>query len=159
VTSFGDVLEVMAEEIAGRPADPLASFTTWDGGRRKLDGMARGRRGDIDREQRAFEKEQADLKALETWRRQQRWRKRHRAQWLAIQKAYYQAAHDKLIAKARLDNYRSYRRHQEERKKKQRAYWAAKRGTPPRPHKPYAPYRCSACGQTGHSKRTCGRMP
>jgi hypothetical protein len=54
-----DVLETMAEEIAGRPVDALASFVTWDGGRRKLDGMAKGRRWDIDREQRQWEKDNA----------------------------------------------------------------------------------------------------
>jgi hypothetical protein len=54
-----DVLELIAEEVAGRPVDALASFVTWDDGRRKLDGMAKGRRWDIDREQRQWEKDNA----------------------------------------------------------------------------------------------------
>lgn len=54
-----DVLEVIAEEIAGRPVDALASFTTWGEGRRKLDGMAKGRHWDIDREQRQWESDNA----------------------------------------------------------------------------------------------------
>jgi hypothetical protein len=51
----------MAEEVAGRPVDALASFTSWDDGRRKLDGMAKGRRWDIDRESRALKRETEKL--------------------------------------------------------------------------------------------------
>lgn len=67
-----DVLEHMAEEIGAHQADPLASFTTWDEGRRKLDGMSRGKRWDIDREQREWERDsRADLHRL----RRKRWQR------------------------------------------------------------------------------------
>jgi hypothetical protein len=70
----GEILEVMAEEITGRPVDALASFVTWDDGRRRLDGMAKGRRWDIDREQRRWEKDNAaDLARYVTRRNWQRW--------------------------------------------------------------------------------------
>jgi hypothetical protein len=73
-----DVLEVMAEEVAGRPVDALASFVTWDEGRRKLDGMSRGKRWDIDREQREWERANAaDLARFVARRNWQRWMDAH----------------------------------------------------------------------------------
>lgn len=69
-----DVLEVMAAEISGRPTDKLASFQSFDGdGRRRLDGMSKGRRWDIDREQRAWEK--ANAAELAKYECRHRWRK------------------------------------------------------------------------------------
>lgn len=69
-----DVLELMAEEISGRPVDALASFTSWDDGRRKLDGMAKGKRWDIDREQRSWERDNAaDLARFVARHNWQKW--------------------------------------------------------------------------------------
>lgn len=83
-----DVLELIAEEIAGRPVDALASFVTWDEGRRKLDGMARGRRWDIDREQKAFERDSKRELRLLAKRDEQR---RHRDAYLARYKRWAKA--------------------------------------------------------------------
>jgi hypothetical protein len=72
-----DVLEAMAEEISQRPTDKLASFQTWDDGRRRLDGMSKGRRWDIDREQRDWErKNKAELAKYEA---RFRWSKHEKA--------------------------------------------------------------------------------
>lgn len=67
-----DILEAIADDIGRRPVDALASFQAWDGGgRRRLDGMSKGRRSDIDREQRAWEKankaELAKFEARHKW--------------------------------------------------------------------------------------------
>jgi hypothetical protein len=61
-----DVLDLMADEINARPVGKLASFLAFDGsGRAKLDGMGAGKRWDIDREQREFERDsKAELQRL-----------------------------------------------------------------------------------------------
>ncbi|HKO84461.1 MAG TPA: hypothetical protein VJ140_07825 [Actinomycetota bacterium] len=85
-----DVLEVMADELVERAADPVASFLSWDGdGRRRLDGMSRGRRWDLDREQRQWEREnRAELRRLykSGWLR--RWRASNREKRREYDRSY-----------------------------------------------------------------------
>jgi hypothetical protein len=80
-----DVLEHLAEEIGAHQADPLASFQTWDDGRRKLDGMSRGKRWDIDREQREWEK--ANEAELAKYAARWRWRQHEEAHPERVQAA------------------------------------------------------------------------
>lgn len=74
-----EVLEAMAEEISQRPTDRLASFQAFDGdGRRRLDGMRKGHRWDIDREQRDWDKNnKAELAKYEA---RSKWAKHEKAQ-------------------------------------------------------------------------------
>lgn len=166
-----EVLEVMAEEIAGRPVDALASFTTWDDGRRKLDGMARGRRWDIDREHRVFEKDTerevrrlmklrsrrrrpgvyraaAQRRELRSKGRRRQLRKRrywrNRATAIARQKITYQ----KHKAKRQAESLAYYRAHREEALARMRAW---DRKSRPRQGK----RKCSTCQRPGHNRLTC----
>jgi hypothetical protein len=78
-----DVLELLAEEVGGHPVDALASFQSWEDGRRRLDGMAKGRRWDIDREQRQWERDsRAELRRLAKRDEQRRHRDRYRVRYL-----------------------------------------------------------------------------
>ena len=79
-----DVLEIMAEEIASHPVNALTSFRKWEGGHSALDGMAKGTRWVIDREQLEWEKaNEAELAALEARLRRTRPRRRPYRVWTA----------------------------------------------------------------------------
>lgn len=104
-----DVLEVMAEEILGRPVGKLASFWAFDdGGRRHLDGMAQGRKWDLDREQQAFQRaNKLELRKLGKRNTNRRyaavynetskvWSKANRAYRTAYEKAYWAARKERL---------------------------------------------------------------
>lgn len=149
-----DVLELMAEELSERAASPLDSFTVWDNGRRKLDGMAKGRRWDIDREQRAFEK--ANAKQMITLK-VRRWRQLNPAKAKASRKATRKRMWDRAPEMVRKSRRRRLARH----RKKHREYWLAlyrKHGSAAYerrrdPGKPRHPKTCSACGEVGHNRR------
>lgn len=69
-----DVLELIAEETGGRPVSVYARLPSlMDEGKSRLDGMAKGRRWDLEREQRQWEKANAaDLarfRARRNWQR------------------------------------------------------------------------------------------
>jgi hypothetical protein len=168
-----DVLEVMAEEVAGRPVDALASFVTWDEGRRKLDGMSRGKRWDIDREHRAFEKDtdrevrrlmklRARHKSPEVYRAwHRRYEAEHKARRAQLRKQRYRKNRDKLVAKGRAQ----YAKHREKRRAESLAYYyahleerrAANREWDRKNRPREGKRRCSQCGQPGHNKLTCPR--
>lgn len=99
-----DILELMAEEILGRPVGKLASFLRFDDGKAKLDGMHAGKRWDVlDREQRAFDvANKAELRKLSKRNTNRRhataynesskaWSKRNRKYRTAYEKAYWAA--------------------------------------------------------------------
>jgi hypothetical protein len=110
-----DVLEHMADEIGAHQADPLASFTTWDEGRRNLDGMSRGKRWDIDREQREWEKaNEAELAKYAARHRWSKFEKAHPERVTAAQRAW---------VKENRAHLRAYRkRYQEEHAEKERLW-------------------------------------
>jgi hypothetical protein len=177
-----DVLEVMAEEVAGRPVDALASFTTWDEGRRKLDGMSRGKRWDIDREQRQWERDNAaDLArfvARHNWQRWmdanpekargavQRWVRAnwqyllaYRARW-AKEHAEQEREYDRRqMANTRKDPVRWARylakqeRHRAKKNARARERYLANYATLPREGK----RKCTLCRRPGHNSLTCHR--
>ncbi len=104
-----DVLEVIAEEIAGRLVDPLSSFLVWDSGRPRLDGMSRGTRRDIDREQREFdEANRGDFARLMASQRRRRYYKRNRDKVLARATRYH-AEHREMERVKALARYRKNR--------------------------------------------------
>lgn len=168
-----DVLELMAEEVSGHAVDALASFVTWDGGRRKLDGMARGRRWDIDREHRAFERDtQREIRRLQKLRA-----RRRRPEVYRVQRRRYEAEHKARRRELRLKRYRKNRDHvlailrrsQEKHRERRRAegrarYWAnrerrlavwrewAKKARPPKGAR-----KCPLCGRPGYNRRTHAR--
>lgn len=141
-TTASDVFEVMAEEVGGHPVDALASWRVLDDGRPRLDGMAKGRRWDIDREQRAFEKaSKAELRRLAK-RDEQR---RHRDQYLARYKRW---------AKANADHLKSYWRwywslpeNAERQRKRQRKKRVAEKADPVRYAKRLASWRAHRARQ------------
>jgi hypothetical protein len=91
----------MADEISAHPVGSLASWLVVDDGRPRLDGMARGRRWDIDREQKAWEREnRAEL--LRLARRDEH--KRHTAGYARRWQAFYARNRARLIAKANQRN-------------------------------------------------------
>jgi hypothetical protein len=173
-----DVLELLAEELGARAAHPLASFTTWDGdGRRKLDGMSRGRRWDIDRELREEKRATEKLIGLLRWKR---WYAKNKGAFAAYRKRWGQENKEKERAYGRLKHKR--RRKDPKRwavfkarqarhlpKKLARAkerYWADVEASRARNRAASARYylkrkregtrRCSTCGQPGHNRRRCG---
>jgi hypothetical protein len=79
-----DVLELMADEILGRPVDAQASFVGFEDGRPVLQGMSRGRLRDFDRpdrETRLAERARAtEIKRLEKLRSRRRRPEVYRAQ-------------------------------------------------------------------------------
>lgn len=173
----GDVLELMADEVAARAADPLASFISWEDGRRKLDGMSRGRRWDIDREQREFEREGEKLFASLRWRR-----------WYAKNADAF-AAYRKAWAAANRSKERGYSKRKHARRKKDPKRWAVHlaraerhrakksarakaryqanleaarargrahaRNSYARHYKPEGKRKCSLCRLPGHNSRRC----
>lgn len=126
-----EVLELLAEEIGARTTDPLASFTTWDEGRRKLDGMSRGSRWDIDREQRDWEKanaaELAKYVARQNW---SKFEKAHPERVTAAQRAWakenraHLAAYRKRWALANVDKERLYGQRKHAARKRDPKRWA-----------------------------------
>lgn len=168
-----DVLEVIAEEVAGRPVDALASFTTWDDGRRRLDGMAKGRRWDLDREHRAFERDtNREVRRLQKLRA-----RRRKPAVYAAHSVAWDAAHRedrRLAARRRREKYRarvlailkaSRQRHKAKRNAEALAYYHAHRAERlaynrdwDRRNRPREGKRCcSLCRQPGHNRRSCGR--
>lgn len=136
-----DVLDLMAEEIASRPVSKVASFLAFDGaGRAKLDGMGAGRRWDIDREQREFERaSRVELQRLKcrkyklahaeyfrAWMRAARLRdpdaakakdreryKRNKTRILAWNRAYLQRCSEEQLAKVKATKRRWYDRNKD----------------------------------------------
>ena len=111
-----DVLELMAEEILGRPVSDLASFTSFDGdGRRKLDGMSKGKKWDVLRggDERKFERAtKVEIKRLmklrcrqrrpEVYLAQSRRREiRDKEKRARQRRARYWKNHDRSVAKQR----------------------------------------------------------
>jgi hypothetical protein len=181
-----DVLEAMAEEIAGRPVDALASFVTWDDGRRKLDGMAKGRRWDIDREQREWDKvNRKELEQLAARRRWERFRRLNPEHMAAYRKAWA-AAHPeeekeydrRQRARVKKDPVRlaMYKARQERYREKRNAKLRANRADPvwlarerarrrknamksyTKRYKPEGKRKCTLCGKPGHNRVRCGRV-
>lgn len=103
-----DVLELMAEEISGRPVGKLASFLTFDDGKPRLDGMQRGKKWDLTHEQRDFDAankvEFRRLSKRNTNRRHAKkynetskaWSKRNRARRTKYEKEYWAVRKDHL---------------------------------------------------------------
>jgi hypothetical protein len=126
-----DVLEHMADEIGAHQADPLASFQTWDEGRRKLDGMSRGKRWDIDREQREWEKaNEAELARYAARHRWSNFEKAHPERVTAAQRAWVRenrahlAAYRKRWAKMNAAKERAYARRKHAKRKADPKRWA-----------------------------------
>jgi hypothetical protein len=155
----------MAEELGERAADALASFTTWDGdGRRRLDGMSKGRRWDIDREQRAWERDnRADLRRLYKSLWLARWRRAHPELARKVWASWYAAHKDEVAPANRARAKRWYHANRERaaardstpakvaaRRRRANLAYQAERGLAIR-HRP-----CGLCRQPGHNRRTCG---
>lgn len=164
----GDVLELMAEEVAGRPVDALASFTTWDDGRRKLDGMAKGRRWDLDREHRAFEKDTLrEIRRLMKMRARHRrpevyraWHRRYEAANKARRRELrikrYWKDRDRRLAKQRAQ----YQKHRDKRKAECLANYYKNRNARATAFRAWYDKQprkgtrtCSVCGEPGHNSR------
>jgi len=119
-----DILEAMADEICSRPVGALASFVTFDGDRPRLDGMRKGTRWDIDREQREWERanhaELAKYECRHRWAQHEaknpdrcakalaKWTRENWARLLAYRTAY---------AKKHPDREREWARHKAEKVK------------------------------------------
>lgn len=161
----------MAEEISGRPVSKLASFTTFDDGRPRLDGMMKGRRWDIDHEHREFERDtHREVRRLMKLRCRQKKRALYRATTRA-----YEAAHKPARRAQRLKRYWKNRpkelaklkasrtKHQAKRNAEARSYYHAHREACLARNKAWAAknrppkgiWNCSVCSKPGHNRRTC----
>lgn len=179
----------MAEELDQRRVDVLASFVAWDEGRRKLDGMSRGKRWDIDRESRREKLETEALCKRLSFRRWYHdrggqaliaaWCKANRDRRNAWQRAWRALNPQKTKAYCKV----SYARHRTARKaagrvrakawyraNKDRARQYAKKNAAQLRswhNARYAAKRgskvrhrpCGACRKPGHNRRTCPATP
>ena len=145
-----DVLEHLAEEIGAHQAEPLASFTIWDEGRRKLDGMSRGKRWDIDREQREWERdnaaELAKYEARRNWAKHERTHpeqvdEAHR-RWVKTNRQHL-LAYRRTWAAANVERERKYGRRKHAKRKKDPKRWAVFKARQDR-HKPKKNAKASA---------------
>jgi hypothetical protein len=104
-----DILELMAEEISGRPVGKLASFLRFEDGKAKLDGMHAGKKWDVEgRDQsewdRANKVELRKLSKRNTNRKNaaaynetsKAWHKRNRARRTKYEREYWTARKDRL---------------------------------------------------------------
>ena len=166
-----DVLEAMADELLERAAHPLASFSTWEQGRRKLDGVRSSRKWDLDREtdrelREHDRKMQVEIRRLmklrarrknpevyRDWNRRyeaankERRRQQRRARYWKNRPrmlAVLKASREKHRAKRNAECLRNYHAHREERRAKFQAWYDRQ----PRDGK----RKCSVCGQPGHNR-------
>jgi hypothetical protein len=140
-----DILELMAEEISGRPVDAQASFVGFEDGRPVLQGMSRGRLRDFDRPDRetrmAEELRAVEIKRLMKLRSRRRRPEVYRAQWQR-----YDSEHQEERAVARRRRYWADAARSRALRRAQRQKLATKRGRPQK--------TCGTCGQTGHNRRS-----
>jgi hypothetical protein len=107
-----EVIELLAEELSERAAPAIASFETWDDGRKKLDGMSRGRKWDLEHESKAEKAEAQRLYQSLRWKR-----------WYAKNKKHAAAYRRKWAAENR-DKEREYARRKHRARKKNPKRWA-----------------------------------